>query len=147
MKKYTLPILFALLITPLALQLTPLEILKLKLFDTFVAKQEPTGNFVILDINEEDIEKEGVGLCRVSGIEIQIDLLEAGSFGQAWAFTFPQPDRMGGDIAFSEALSYGPSVLAMFENDNKSYPPTVGGTVILGEDTEVVIKPEALYKI
>ena len=58
MKKYTLPILFALLMTPLALQFTPLEILKLKTFDTFVAKQEPTGNFVILDINEKDIEKE-----------------------------------------------------------------------------------------
>jgi adenylate cyclase len=135
MKKYTLPILFALLMTPLALQFTPLEILKLKTFDTFVAKQEPTGNFVILDISEEDIEKEGGWpLPRQRLAEIQIDLLEAGSFGQAWAFTFPQPDRMGGDIAFSEALSYGPSVLAMFENDNESYPPTVG-TVILGEDT------------
>ena len=59
MKKFVLPILFALLITPLALQFTPLEILKLKTFDTFVSQQEPTGNFVILDINEEDIEKEG----------------------------------------------------------------------------------------
>ena len=84
MRKYILPILFALLITPLALQFTPLEILKLKTFDTFVAKQEPTGNFVILDINEEDIEKEGGWpLPRQRLAEIQIDLLEAGSFGQA----------------------------------------------------------------
>ena len=41
---------------------------------------------------------------------------------------------MGGDEAFAEALSYGPSVLAMFESDTGNYPPTVG-TVILGEDT------------
>ena len=117
------------------MQLTPLEILKLKTFDTFVKEQEPTGNFVILDITEADIEREGGWpLPRRRLAEIQVDLLNAGSYAQAWALTFPQPDRLGGDEAFAEALSYGPSVLAMFESDTGSYPPTVG-TVILGEDT------------
>ena len=46
---------------------------------------------------------------------------------------FPQPDRFGGDAEFSEALSYAPSILAMFENDNGNYPPTTG-TVIMGDD-------------
>ena len=117
------------------MQLTPLEILKLKTFDAFVKEQDPTGNFVILDITEADIEKEGGWpLPRRRLAEIQVDLLNAGSFSQAWALTFPQPDRLGGDEAFAEALSYGPSVLAMFESDTGNYPPTVG-TVILGEDT------------
>jgi len=117
------------------MQLTPLEILKLKTFDVFVKEQEPTGNFVILDITEADIEREGGWpLPRRRLAEIQVDLLNAGSYAQAWALTFPQPDRLGGDEAFAEALSYGPSVLAMFESDTGSYPPTVG-TVILGEDT------------
>ena len=117
------------------MQLTPLEILKLKTFDAFVKEQEPTGNFVILDITEADIEKEGGWpLPRRRLAEIQVDLLNAGSYAQAWALTFPQPDRLGGDEAFAEALSYGPSVLAMFESDTGNYPPTVG-TVILGEDT------------
>ena len=117
------------------MQLTPLEILKLKTFDVFVKEQEPTGNFVILDITEADIEREGGWpLPRRRLAEIQVDLLNAGSYAQAWALTFPQPDRLGGDEAFAEALSYGPSVLAMFESDTGNYPPTVG-TVILGEDT------------
>tara|TARA_R100000654_G_scaffold70382_1_gene100615 strand:- start:329 stop:2023 length:1695 start_codon:yes stop_codon:yes gene_type:complete len=117
------------------MQLTPLEILKLKTFDAFVKEQEPTGNFVILDITEADIEKEGGWpLPRRRLAEIQVDLLNAGSLSQAWALTFPQPDRLGGDEAFAEALSYGPSVLAMFESDTGNYPPTVG-TVILGQDT------------
>ena len=117
------------------MQLTPLEILKLKTFDVFVKEQEPTGNFVILDITEADIEREGGWpLPRRRLAEIQVDLLNAGYYAQAWALTFPQPDRLGGDEAFAEALSYGPSVLAMFESDTGNYPPTVG-TVILGEDT------------
>ena len=134
-KKYIFPALLIGLALPLLMQLTPLEILKLKTFDAFVKEQEPTGNFVILDITEADIEKEGGWpLPRRRLAEIQVDLLNAGSYSQAWALTFPQPDRLGGDEAFAEALSYGPSVLAMFESDTGNYPPTVG-TVILGEDT------------
>jgi adenylate cyclase len=134
-KKYIFPALLIGLALPLLMQLTPLEILKLKTFDAFVKEQEPTGNFVILDITEADIEKEGGWpLPRRRLAEIQVDLLNAGSYAQAWALTFPQPDRLGGDRAFAEALSYGPSVLAMFESDTGNYPPTVG-TVILGEDT------------
>ena len=73
------------------MQLTPLEILKLKTFDAFVKEQEPTGNFVILDITEADIEKEGGWpLPRRRLAEIQVDLLNAGSYSQAWALTFPQ---------------------------------------------------------
>ena len=135
MKRLLFPALFFLLVLPLLMQLTPLEILKLKTFDAFIKEQAPSGNFVILDITEQDIANEGGWpLPRQRLAEIQIDLLNSGSFGQAWAFTFPQPDRMGGDEAFAEALGYGPSVLAMFENDNGSFPPVVG-TVILGEDT------------
>ena len=134
-KKYIFPALLIGLALPLLMQLTPLEILKLKTFDAFVKEQEPTGNFVILDITEADIEREGGWpLPRRRLSEIQVDLLNAGSYAQAWALTFPQPDRLGGDEAFAEALSYGPSVLAMFESDTGNYPPTVG-TVILGEDT------------
>jgi len=134
-KKYIFPALLIGLALPLLMQLTPLEILKLKTFDAFVKEQDPTGNFVILDITEADIEKEGGWpLPRRRLAEIQVDLLNAGSYSQAWALTFPQPDRLGGDKAFAEALSYGPSVLAMFESDTGNYPPTVG-TVILGEDT------------
>ena len=134
-KKYIFPALLIGLALPLLMQLTPLEILKLKTFDAFVKEQEPTGNFVILDITEADIEREGGWpLPRRRLAEIQVDLLNAGSYAQAWALTFPQPDRLGGDEAFAEALSYSPSVLAMFESDTGNYPPTVG-TVILGEDT------------
>ena len=58
MKKFLLPILI-LLSLPLIFQSTPTEILKLKVFDAFVKKQEPSGNFVILNITEQDVENEG----------------------------------------------------------------------------------------
>ena len=44
---------------PMLYQSTPTEILKLKTFDSFVKKQETSGNFVILNITEDDVEKEG----------------------------------------------------------------------------------------
>ena len=135
MKKLIFPTLLTCLVLPLLFQVTPLEILKLKTFDAFIPKQESTGNFVVLDITEKDLENlGGWPLPRKDLADLQIKLLEAGSYGQAWAFAFPQPDRLGGDEAFAEALSYGPSVLSVFESaSSDTFPPTVG-TVILGED-------------
>mgnify|MGYP000577689600 CR=1 FL=1 len=47
------------LVLPLLYQSTPTEILKLKVFDYLVPKQDPSGYFTILNITEEDINKEG----------------------------------------------------------------------------------------
>ena len=58
MKKIIAPIII-LLSLPLVFQTTPTEILKLKTFDTFIQTPEPSGNFTILNITEEDIEREG----------------------------------------------------------------------------------------
>ena len=44
---------------PLVYQVMPYEVLKLKTFDALVTKQEPSGNFTILNITEEDVEAEG----------------------------------------------------------------------------------------
>ena len=55
MKRLLLPILIILL-APVIYQSTPLQILKLKVFDNFVITPEPSGNFVILNITEEDVE-------------------------------------------------------------------------------------------
>ena len=48
--------------------------------------------------------------------------------------SFPEPDRFGKDEVFAEALSYYPSVLAMFETDTWNDIPTTEGTVILGDE-------------
>lgn len=134
MKKLRLPGLIALLGLPLVLQLTPLEILKLKVFDAWTKDQEPSEYFTILNITEEDIANEGgYPLSRQTLAQIQINLLRSGAIGVGWVMAFPQPDRFGGDFDFAEALSFSPSVLAMFEGEG-TYPPTTG-TVILGEDT------------
>jgi|TARA_R100000081_G_C4815311_1_gene174484 adenylate cyclase len=134
MKKLRLPGLIALLGLPLVLQLTPLEILKLKVFDAWTKDQEPSQYFTILNITEEDIANEGgYPLSRQTLAQIQINLLRSGAIGVGWVMAFPQPDRFGGDFDFAEALSFSPSVLAMFEGEG-TYPPTTG-TVILGEDT------------
>lgn len=134
MKKIVFAVLFTTLLLPLAFQTTPLEILKLKTFDTFLPEQKPSGYFSILNITEEDIANEGgYPLSRQTLAQIQINLLRQGAIGVGWVIAFPQPDRFGGDFEFTEALRFAPSVLAMYENDTDDYPPTTG-TVILGED-------------
>jgi len=134
--KYSITILFllGLLSAPIIYQIAPYEILKLKTFDALVVEQKPSGYFTTLNITEADIEKEGgYPLSRQTLARIQVDLLNEGAMGVGYVIAFPQPDRFGGDAQFAEALSYGPSVLAMFENDSGDYPPTTG-TVILGDD-------------
>ena len=134
MKKIIPLILLFLLGFPLVNQYYAYEVLKLKTFDAFIPQQEPSGYFTILNITEDDITREGgYPLSRQRLSKIQIELLQKGALGVGWVVAFPQPDRFGGDEEFAQALSYAPSVLAMFEHDNNQYPQTTG-TVILGKD-------------
>jgi len=134
MKKLILPLL-VILVLPLVFQTTPTEILKLKVFDTFIKEQQPSGNFVILNITEEDVEREGgYPLPRKRLADIQLELLGKGALGVGWVISFPQPDRLMGDVEFARSLEYAPSVLAMFETNSGQYPKTTG-TVIKGNDT------------
>ena len=138
MNKLLLPLLI-LLSLPLVFQSTPTEILKLKIFDAFVTTPEPSGNFVILNITEEDVEREGgYPLPRQRLAEIQIDLINKGAIGIGWVISFPQPDRMGGDEVFAEALGYAPSVIAMFE-DGKGNFPSSPGTVVMGNNNGGIV--------
>ena len=133
MKKLILPILL-LLSLPLIFQSTPTQIIKLRTFDALVKQYNPSGNFVILNITEEDVEEEGgYPLPRRRLAEIQVELINAGAIGVGWVISFPQADRMGGDQVFATTLGYAPSVLAMFEDNSGNYPkPT--GTVVKGND-------------
>ena len=133
MKKLIAPILIILAL-PLVFQSVPTEILKLKTFDALVKEQEPSGNFVILNISEEDVRKRGgFPFPRRDLAQIQIDLINEGAIGIGWALSFSEADRFGGDDAFAQTLGYLPSVLAMFETPNGQYPKTVG-TVIKGDE-------------
>ena len=130
-------LLLGLLTLPLLFNVTPLEVMRLKTFDTFVQTPEPSGNFVILNITEEDVQtRGGYPFPRQDLAKIQIDLLNKGALGVGWVILFPQSDRFGGDEIFKQSLSYAPSVLAMPEFDNGEYPKT-HGTVILGPDVDL----------
>jgi adenylate cyclase len=130
-------LLLGLLTLPLLFNLTPLEVMRLKTFDAFVETPEPSGNFVILNITEKDVqERGGYPFPRQDLAEIQIELIEKGALGVGWVIMFPQPDRFGGDKIFAETLTYAPSVLAMPEFNNGEYPKT-HGTIILGPDVEL----------
>ena len=132
MKKILLVLVIVLFI-PFITQINILQVLKLKTFDALVPEQEPSDYFTILNITEDDIANEGgYPLSRQTLAQIQINLLRKGAIGVGWVMAFPQPDRFGGDFEFTEALSFSPSVLAMFEGKGE-YSPTTG-TVILGDD-------------
>ena len=140
MNKLLLPILL-LLSLPLVFQSTPTEILKLKIFDSLVAEQEPSGYFTILNISEEDVrERGGWPFPRKDLAQLQLDILSEGAIGIGWVVSFSEPDRFGGDEFFSTALELGPTVLAMFESSTGSYPPTTG-TVVLGNDVGGYMSP------
>jgi len=133
MRRLLLPILIILAL-PLLFQSTPTEILKLKTFDKFIETPEPSGNFVILNITEEDVEREGGWpLPRQRLAEIQLEMIGKGALGVGWVISFPQADRMGGDEDFARSLGYAPSVIAMFEDGKGNYPKSPG-TVVLGDD-------------
>ena len=135
MRKLQFGILLILLSLPLVYSIPLLEVIKLKTFDALVPEQPPSDYFTILNITEEDITNEGgYPLSRQTLAQIHINLLRRGAIGVGWVMAFPQPDRFGGDFEFSEALSFSPSVLAMFENNTNEYPATTG-TVILGDGT------------
>ena len=132
MKKWYSYVAVGLLTIPLLFNWQALEVLKLKTFDAFVQKEEPSGWFVTLDITEEDVAAAGGWpYPRQDLARIQLDLLEAGALGVGWVVAFPQADRFDGDKAFADALLQGPSVIATFEG-GASYAPTTG-TVILGD--------------
>lgn len=138
MKRLLLPILIILSL-PLVFQSTPTEILKLKIFDAFVTTPKPSGNFVILNITEDDVEREGgYPLPRRRLAEIQVDLINEGAIGVGWVISFPQADRMGGDQVFAQTLSYAPSVIAMFEDGKNKYPKSTG-TVIKGNHIDGIV--------
>ena len=127
-------IILIILVLPLLYQSTATEILKLKTFDTFVKKYEPSNNFVILNITEQDVENEGgYPFPRRTLAQIQVDLINEGAIGVGWVMSFPQADRMGGDEVFAKTLQYIPSVIAMFEDGKGNYPKSTG-TVVKGKD-------------
>jgi adenylate cyclase len=133
MKKLILPLII-LISLPLIFQSVPTEVLKLKTFDYLIKTPEPSGNFTILNITEEDIEREGgYPLPRERLADIQLEILGKGALGVGWVISFPQADRLGGDSRFAASLTYAPSVLATFETSNNIYPKTTG-TVIKGSD-------------
>ena len=140
MNKLIIPLL-VLLSLPLVFQSTPTEILKLKIFDSLVAEQEPSGYFTILNISEKDVrERGGWPFPRRDLAQLQLDILSEGAIGIGWVVSFSEPDRFGGDQFFSTALELGPTVLAMFESSTGSYPPTTG-TVVLGNDVGGYMSP------
>ena len=140
-------LLLGILTLPLIFNLTPLEVLRLKTFDAVIETPEPSGNFVILNITEEDVrERGGYPFPRQDLAEIHRQLLNEGALGVGWVILFPQPDRFEGDNIFAQMLSYAPSVLAMPEFDNGEYPKT-HGTVILGPDVELPVAKGFLQNI
>ena len=135
MKKLIIGSVAAFLFTALIYQPTLVEIIKLRTFDALVQTEEPTGATVLLNLTESDIQNEGGWpFPRERLAEIHVDLLNAGATSVAWVAVFSEPDRFGGDGIFARALSYHPSVIAMFETEGYKEIPQTEGTVILGED-------------
>jgi len=122
---------------PMVYQTTPYQTLKLKTFDYLVPKQDPTGFFTILNITEEDVIAEGgYPFPRKRLAEIQKRLYGNGAIGVGWVIAFTEKDRFGGDADFAMSMRMTfPTVLAMFNNESKDYPPTTG-TVILGDNIQ-----------
>ena len=137
MKKLIVLAITCLLVVPVIYQVPLIEVIKLRTFDALVHTEQPTDNIVVLNITEEDVRNEGGWpFPRERLAQIHVDLLNAGATSVSWGVAFSEPDRFGGDEVFAEALSYYPSVLAMFETDKWDEIPDSDGTVILGNDVD-----------
>ena len=123
-------------ILPFVLSCAPLEMVKLRWFDAFVATPKESGLFTVLNITEEDLdERLGWPFPRTELAKIQEEIVERGAIGVGWVISFPQPGRWNGDKLFQLIAKNNPSVFAMFESPNREYPKTTG-TVIMGPDPE-----------
>jgi len=143
MKKIIFPLLIILCL-PFVFNFSFIEILKLKTFDALVKIQEPSGNFVILNITEKNVsERGGFPFPRQDYAKIQSDLLRNGALGVGWVLAFNEADRFRGDNDFAYMLSLSPSVLAMFENNSGNFPET-SGTVYLGNGKPSSIKTQGV---
>ena len=133
MNKYVILIVLLLSI-PLIMQSTPTEVLKLRTFDALIETPLNSGNFVVLNITEDDVEREGgYPFPRNRLAEIHKSIIERGALGVGRVISFPQEDRLGGDAEFAKELITSSSVIAMFEDGKGLYPiPT--GTVVKGDD-------------
>jgi len=133
MKKYIILILIVLSI-PIIMQSIPTEVLKLRTFDALVQTPASSGNFIVLNITEDDVEREGgYPFPRYRLAEIHKSIMEKGALGIGWVISFPQADRLGGDVEFARELITSSSVIAMFENGKGIYP-TPTGTVVKGDN-------------
>ena len=142
-------ILLTILSVPLVTQSIPTEILKLKVFDTFVEKHKPSEYFTIISIDELDIQREGGWpLPRSRIAEITQEVFENGAIGVGWVLSFVDKDRFenGGDDYLFKKLSSYPTVVATFSFDNQIYP-TPEGTVVLGIDAPGILLPGHLSNI
>ena len=145
MKKIILPLILILLL-PFIFNVSFIEILKLKTFDALVKKQEPSGNFVILNITEKNVtDRGGFPFPRQDYADIHVELLNKGALGVGWVIAFSEKDRFDGDDIFASALGLSPSILAMFENNSGNYPKT-SGTVYLGEGKPNGIKTQGVVE-
>ena len=128
-------LLLVLLAIPYAHSISFIEVIKLRTFDHWVTKHEPSGYFTILNITEDEVQAEGgYPFPRQRLAQIQQQLCERGAIGVGWVVSFIDPDRFAGDEAFVQAINeYCPAtVVATFDDANGIYPePT--GTVMLGE--------------
>ena len=74
---------------PFIMQWSALEIIKLKTFDALVPEKPQSNYFTVLNITEEDIEREGGWpLPRARLAEIQTELMARGAFGVGWTVAF-----------------------------------------------------------
>jgi len=133
MTKRFLPLVILLILgLPLLYKATPLEIIKLKTFDYLIESPDPSGIFVVVNLEEEDLNRYGGWPLKRSDLaKIHMDLLNSGALGIGYGINFSHPDRFGGDEEFASALGVYPSLLSMFDHDNGILPKP-HGTVILG---------------
>ena len=105
MKKIILPLILILLL-PFVFNVSFIEILKLKTFDALIKKQEPSGNFVILNITEKNVtDRGGFPFPRQDYADIHVELLNKGALGVGWVIAFSEKDRFKGDEKFASALA------------------------------------------
>jgi hypothetical protein len=136
-KKLIFTVLFMLLGSVYVTQPAFYETLKLKTFDRFVLTPEPSGNFTVLNITEDEVQENGGWpFPRLELAIIQQQLCDAGALGVGWVISFIDDDRFGGDVTFGNSifLSCG-AVIAAFSSDNGVFPePT--GVVTIGDEPQ-----------
>ena len=113
----------------------PIEVLRLKGLDFYQRQQEKkvSENIAVVEIDEDSLEKNGQWPWKRDVLGAAVTkAFESGASAVVLPIIFAEPDRMGGDKEFIEAIGKVPVIIAQSAAQKGKGEPVPRGLATIG---------------